>query len=179
VAYTNGHSFAGFNHLARSGCSLKNNAQLFPEINWKKVAVILDCFEIFIERPSNLKARTMTWSNYKHHNTVKIFLGITPQGVISFISDCWGGHTSDRYLTEHCGLLKKLLPAGDVALADRGFDIAESVGAMQATLHIPAFTKGKNQLSALEVEETRTIANVHIRYWLCQAKILHVTKYIA
>jgi len=61
--------------------------------------------------------------------------------------------------------LKKLLP-GDAVLADHCFDIAESVGAMQATLHIPAFTKGKSQLSALEVEETRTIANVriHVEY---------------
>ena len=35
--------------------------------------VIIDCFEIFIERPMNLKARAQTWSNYmyKHHNTVK------------------------------------------------------------------------------------------------------------
>ena len=33
---------------------------------------------------------------------------------------------------------------------------------MQATLHLPAFTKGKSQLSALEEKETRTIANVRI-----------------
>ena len=47
-------------------------------------------------------------------------------------------------------------------LADRGFDIAESVGIMQASLGIPAFTKGKDQLSLIELEETRTIANVRI-----------------
>ena len=47
-------------------------------------------------------------------------------------------------------------------LADRGFDITESVGMMQAKLHIPAFTKGKDQLSAMEIDETRTIANVRI-----------------
>lgn len=68
---------------------------------------------------------------------------------------------SDKYLTDHCGILKKLLP-GDVILADRGFDIAESVGMMQAKLHIPAFTRGKQQLTALEVEDTRSIANVRI-----------------
>ena len=34
-------------------------------------AVIIDCFEIFIERPSDLKARAQTYSIYKHHNTVK------------------------------------------------------------------------------------------------------------
>ena len=133
----------------------------FQESFGKKVSIIIDCFEIFIERPSNLEARATTWSNYKHKNTVKVLLGITPQGVISFVSDTWGGRVSDKYLTDHCGILKKLLP-GDIVLADRGFDISESVGMMQAKLHIPAFTKGKSQLSALEVENTRTIANVRI-----------------
>ena len=57
--------------------------------------------------------------------------------------------------------MRKSLP-GDVVLADHGFDIAESVGSMQAKLHIPAFTKGKTQFSAVEVEETRKIANVQI-----------------
>ena len=45
-----------------------------------KIAVIIDCFEIFIERPSNLLARGKTWSNYKHHHTAKYLIGITPQG---------------------------------------------------------------------------------------------------
>ena len=35
---------------------------------------------------------------------------------------------SDKYLTEHCGILAKLLP-GDIVFADRGFgNIADSVG---------------------------------------------------
>ena len=128
-----------------------------------KVAVIIDCFEVFIDRPSHLLARACTWSSYKHHNTVKFLIGITPQGVISYISDAWGGRTctSDKYLTEYCGLLNNLLP-GDIVLADRGFDISESISMCQAKLHLPAFTKGKAQLSALEVEESRTIANVQI-----------------
>ena len=68
---------------------------------------------------------------------------------------------SDKHITEHCGILDKIIP-GDIILADRGFDIADSVGVMQGCLHIPAFTKGKNQLSALDVHETRKIANVRI-----------------
>ena len=93
--------------------------------------------------------------------TAKVLIGIMPQEVVGIVSEAWGGRVSDKYLTEHCGILRKLLP-GDVVLADRGFDIAESVGSMQAKLHIPAFTKGKTQLSAVEVEETRKIANVRI-----------------
>ena len=56
----------------------------FQVVFERKVAVIIDCF------PSNLWARAATWSNYKHHNTIKVLLGITPQGVISFVSDSWG-----------------------------------------------------------------------------------------
>lgn len=126
-----------------------------------KVAVIIDCFEIFIERPSNLLARASTWSSYKHHNTVKFLIGITPQGVISFLSDAWGGRASDKHIANSCGFLKNLLP-GDVVLADRGFDIDESVGLMCAEVKIPAFTKGKSQLSPLEIEMTRKIAHNRI-----------------
>ena len=64
----------------------------------KRVAVIIDCFEIFIERPSSLIARAMTWSNYKHHNTVKFLIGVTPQGVISFISKAWVGESVTNIL---------------------------------------------------------------------------------
>ncbi len=127
----------------------------------KDVAVIIDCFEVFIERPSNLLAMAITWSSYKHHNTVKVLIGITPQGTVSFISEAWGGRVSDKFLTESSGILDCLLP-GDIVLADRGFNISDSIGMMQAKLHLPAYTKGKSQLSPLEVEETRNIANVRI-----------------
>ena len=127
----------------------------------KQVTVIIDCFEVFIERPTNLLARAQTFSNYKHHNTMKILIGITPQGTVCFVSEAWGGRTSDKYLTENCGFLENLLP-GDMVMADRGFTICESVGLKQAKLVIPAFTKGKSQLDPVDVERTRGIANVRI-----------------
>ena len=111
--------------------------------HFSKCVVIIDCFEIFIEKPNDLLARAQTFSNYKHHNTVKVLVGITPQGTISFISEAWGGRTSDVFLTENCGVLANLLP-GDVVLADRGFTIEESVNMYCAELKIPAFTRGKN-----------------------------------
>ena len=127
----------------------------------KKVTVIIDCLEVFIEEPSNLLARAQTFSNYKHHNTIKILIGITPQGSISFVSETWGGGTSNKVLTENCGFLDKRLP-GDVVMVERGFTVAESVGTRQARLVIPAFTKGKSQLDPVVVEKTRVIANVRI-----------------
>ena len=71
---------------------------------------MIDCFEVFIEKPTNLLARDQTFSSYKHHNTIKVLIGINPQGTISFISEAWGGRTSDKFLTENCGFKEKLLP---------------------------------------------------------------------
>ena len=123
--------------------------------------VIIDCFEIFVERPSNLLARAQTYSSYKHRNTAKYLIGITPQGTVCFISNGWGGRASDKHLTENCGLLDHLV-SGNTILADRGFDISDSVGIYCARITIQASTKGKKQLSGIEVEQTRRIANVHI-----------------
>ena len=51
---------------------------------------IIDCSEIFIERPCWYQERARTYLNYKKHNTVKFLIGITPCGAISFLSKCWG-----------------------------------------------------------------------------------------
>ena len=110
--------------------------------HFRKCIVIVDCFDIFIERPTSQVARAQTWSNYKHHNTVKFLIGITPQGSVAFISQGWGGRTSDVHLTENCGLLQKLLP-GDLVLADRGFTIEEAAGLYCAEIKVPPFTRGK------------------------------------
>ena len=126
-----------------------------------KVVAIIDCYEIKIERPSNLAARGSTWSQYKHSNTVKVLIAIAPQGVTTFVSASWGGRVSDKQLTRECGIIQKLLP-GDIVLADRGFDIAEDIAMVQASLHIPAFTKGVSQLPPKEVESTRKLANLRI-----------------
>lgn len=126
-----------------------------------KVVVIIDCFEVFVNRSSSMLPKALTFSHYKHHNTVKYLIGIAPQGVITFISEGWCGRASDKLITESSGLLENLLP-GDSVLADRGFTIADSVGLHRAKLEIPVFTRGKSQLSPSDVEATRKLANVRI-----------------
>ncbi|XP_031572978.1 uncharacterized protein LOC116306983 [Actinia tenebrosa] len=74
----------------------------------KRATCIIDCYEVFINKQSNYLARAQPFSNYKHHNTVKVLIGITHQGTVSFVSQAWGGRTSDKFLTENCGFLDKL-----------------------------------------------------------------------
>lgn len=83
----------------------------------RKVTVVIDCFDIFIEKPTNLLARAQTFSSYKHHNTIKILIGITPQGTVSYVSEAWGGRTLDKYLMENCGFLEYLIP-DEMVMAD-------------------------------------------------------------
>lgn len=59
-------------------CSL----QMCYRNSFENCTSIIDCFEIFIKRPKEMKARAQTYSQYKHHNTV---ISIIPQGVISFV----------------------------------------------------------------------------------------------
>ena len=87
-----------------------------------------------------------------------------------------GGHTSDKFLTENCGLLKNLLP-GDLVLADRGFTVHEQVWLHQTELNVPAFTRGKQQLDPVDVEKTRKIANVRI-HTACRNDATTTTLYL-
>ncbi|XP_025764151.1 uncharacterized protein LOC112847211 [Oreochromis niloticus] len=73
-------------HWPERHCLQATMPPQFTETFGKRVAIIVDCFEIRTERPSNLKARAQTYSHYKGTHTIKYLIGITPQGAISFIS---------------------------------------------------------------------------------------------
>jgi hypothetical protein len=135
--------------------------EVFRNEVFKKVKCIIDCTEIFLDRPSNLKARAQTYSNYKRHNTIKILVGTSPSGCVTFLSPCWGGRVSDKQITIESKLMDKLLP-GDVVLADRGFNMSEDFAIRGAKLMVPAFTRGKKQLSKEEVEHSRMMSRVRI-----------------
>lgn len=123
-----------------------------------KVTTMIDCFEVQMEKSAFLKASAQSWSHYKHaHSTYYIIFGCN---CITRLcqEQC---RSSDKFITEHCGFLDRL-HKGDVILADIGFLINAAVTERKASLALPAFTKGKNQLHPLEVEQTRLISNVRI-----------------
>ena len=84
--------------------------------------VIIDCTEFFTETPTAMNAQVSTYSSYKRGNIFKALIGVSPNGLITFVSSLWGGQASDRYLTEQCGILD-LIEQGDKVMADCGFEI--------------------------------------------------------
>ena len=52
-----------------------------------KTRVVLDCTELLAQTPTALSERSMMWSQYKSHMTFKALVGVTPNGVVSFVSD--------------------------------------------------------------------------------------------
>ena len=133
--------------------------QLFKEF-YPTTRCIIDATELFIQTPSNPQAQQLTFSSYKNHNTLKALVCITPSGVISFVSELYGGCTSDRELFVRSGLLD-LLEAGDSVMADRGFTIADLLEMKGVTLNIPPM-KVHDQLSETELITTRRIAALRI-----------------
>ena len=92
---------------------------------------------------------------------LKFLIGISLQGVITFISKVLGGRVSDQHLTENCGILDLLLP-GDQVLTNRGFNIQEAVGLYCTEVEIAPFTKGKKQLDKIDIDFARQLSQVSI-----------------
>ena len=132
-----------------------NIPQTFKEA-YPSARCIRDCFEIFMERPYSFEAQVQTYSNYKKHNTVKVLIGISPCGTISFLSKCWDGRVTDKFITRESGFLK-LTDPGDVIIADRDFDIGDDIAFYGGKLVIPSFTKGKKQLTNKKLKHHRKL----------------------
>ena len=133
----------------------------FINLGYSDVRIILDATEIRIERPSHPQIQRSTWSEYKHGNTLKGLVGISPNGCVTFVSKLYGGSISDTQLTLQSGLLHKLT-AGDAIMADRGFDMRHETSKEGIRLYIPPFTRGRKALSYVDAEDTRTIACLRI-----------------
>lgn len=123
--------------------------------------IIIDATEFSIERPSSLLSQACTFSSYKNKNTVKVLIGVTPSGAISFVSEAYEGSISDRKLVEVSGLLEKLEP-GDEIMADKGFTIQDLLIPHGVRLNIPPFLQANTQMAANDVFATKSIARLRI-----------------
>lgn len=120
-----------------------------------------DCTEFKVEMSSNFERQGNTYSSYKHSNTFKCLIAVTPNGGACFVSDLFEGDISDVEIFLESGILKHIKPY-DIILADRGFTVQDLLNPLQAKVKIPAFLKGRSSLSVAEELSTRKIAKARI-----------------
>ena len=88
-------------------------------------------------------------------------VGITPSGYISFLSDCYGGRSSDKFITADSGLYD-LLERDDEVMADRGFQIREELMLRFCSLSVPPGARVKSKMTMSECKKTKDVANLRI-----------------
>lgn len=131
------------------------------KILYPRTRVILDCTEIRTQQPSSLVLNSQMYSNYKGTCTFKCLLGISPHGLVTFISPLYTGCMSDVEITKLSGILELLEPGDDV-MADKGFTLKKVLQEKNVTLNIPAFLSCKKRFTAEEIKETEQIAKLRI-----------------
>ena len=94
---------------------------------------------------------------------MKVLVGSTPGGLISFVSPAYGGSTSDRQIVERSSLPRMCDPK-DSVMADKGFNVQDIFAPYDVTVNIPTFFKKKNKMQSKTVINDRKIASkrVHI-----------------
>ena len=129
---------------------------------FKEVNCIIDCTEIFIQSSKSFEQQSNTFSNYKHHTTVKVLIGCHPNGAAVFCSPLFEGGTSDKQAVLKSGFLDFIQP-GNSVMADRGFqDLKEEFLDKGATLITPPSMRGKNFLDLSDEFKTRSTASARI-----------------
>lgn len=146
--------------LKNNADGILNNLPIAYRHRFRMVNYIIDCFEIEIVKPQNAVDQALTWSSYKHCNTVKYLISSTPDGVVNYISKGYSGRTSDLLLVQECGFLDRIVP-GDYILADRGFKHVQTLLLQKGAdlLRPPSVESGK-KLSGPEIKLTKQVASL-------------------
>ncbi|XP_061168609.1 uncharacterized protein LOC133177716 [Saccostrea echinata] len=145
---------------------IRKHMPLSFKLKYPNTTSIIDCTEVFIQKPKNCSAQASTWSNYKSHNTLKALVAIQPNGAFTFVSKFWSGNVSDRKITVDSKYIDLISP-GDEVMADRGFQIRDLLTLKGAYLNMPPFTNERRNgrgrvLTSKQIIETRKIASLRI-----------------
>ena len=101
-------------------------------------------------------------------------MGCSPRGLVTFISETFGGAASDRQILEKSNdlLKKENFKKGDMVLADRGMMCQDLFSSFDVKLTTPHVLKGASQLPREHGVADRRVANkrVHVERVIGYAK---------
>jgi len=123
--------------------------------------IIVDDTECPIKQPKAPRAQRATFSPYKNRNSVKILVGSTPGGLVNFVSDAYGGCTSDRQIVERSNIVQLCEP-GDSVTADKGFNVQDLFARMDVIVNIPTFFERRNRISGKIILGDRKVSSKRV-----------------
>ncbi|XP_015124745.1 uncharacterized protein LOC107046611 [Diachasma alloeum] len=131
--------------------------------HFQNTRVIVDCTEFRVHKPKCLQCRIKFYSQYKSNFTAKFMTGVSPGGMLTFLSKGYGGRASDKAIFQQSNIID-LVEKGDAVMTDKGFQIEDLCMNRGVQLFIPPFLKQKKQLSPAEAIYNRFIAaaRVHV-----------------
>lgn len=120
----------------------RNVPQCFAD--FKEVRVVLDCTEVQLEKSHCASCQILTYSHYKGVHTAKVLVGVSPGGLITFISNGFGGRASDKACVEKSAVLNKLDSFEDDIMVDKGFHVDDKCGQLGLGVVQPPFFAKKS-----------------------------------
>ena len=129
----------------------------FPQIR-----ASIDCTEFRCQSSGNLAQQGNTYSNYKHHTTMKCLIAVTPHGAAAFVSDLFEGSIDDISMFKQCGIMDHIV-AGDEFLVDRGFLIQHLLLEKGAKIFVPPFLDNGKLNKEATIKTSRIAkARIHV-----------------
>ncbi|CAN7995302.1 unnamed protein product [Ixodes hexagonus] len=156
------------------------------------VRIVLDCTEIPVGTPKCLRCRISTYSHYKKGHTINYMVGVSPGGLVTYISSGYGGRASDKAIFDHLaraylhgksifgksifGEYALALPGIDHIMVDKGSLIDSTCETRLIAVVRPPFLHAKKQLSKGEALTTKRIAaaRVHVERVIQRIKLLKI-----
>ncbi|KAK3922778.1 LOW QUALITY PROTEIN: 3-oxoacyl-[acyl-carrier-protein] synthase 3 protein 2 [Frankliniella fusca] len=127
--------------------------------NHRNTRIVFGCAETPIEKSKCLKI--LTCSNYKGRQTAKFDVGVAPSGLVTHISQAYGGRASDKLIVNDSGILDKLI-YNDAVMTDKGFKIEQECLLRNLILHRPPFVYQKKQMMRAEALKCAEIARARV-----------------
>ena len=90
---------------------------------------------LYVETPSSLDFAA-----------AKFLVGITPNGVVSFLSSSSGGRATDVFIKQDCRIANKLL-LGEQVMAEQGIKVKDLLAYHLCSLAIPPSVQGDVKMS--------------------------------
>ena len=95
-----------------------------------------------------------SWSEYKHHNTVKFLVCVVLNSSVIYVSEGYTGQISDKALAKDSGFLDEI-PPFCLIMAHKGFNLLDECAGRYITFIVPPGKCGASQMTLAEITKTK------------------------